>query len=119
MPEGFHSGPLFFDTTTAYGHFLIAIGKRNVAQRLRCEHERLMERLRALSPHKNGAAHTPANCPVPPGHHVTATTGTTPLLPKDRAEQALALGLFLSVRTLGRRCHLTRLLTASTAHDLV
>lgn len=112
-------GPLFFDTTTAGGHFLIAIGKRNVAQRLRREHECLMKRLRALSPHKKRGS--PHSCELPrtPGHHVTATTGTIPLLPKDRSEQSLALGLFLSVRTLGRRCHLTRLFTASTAHDLV
>lgn len=65
LPEGFHLEPLFFDTTTAYGLFLIAIGKRNVAQRLRCEHKCLMERPRTLSPHKNGAARTPASRPVP------------------------------------------------------
>lgn len=42
-----------------------------------------------------------------------------PLLPKDRSEQALAFGLFFSAGTLGRRCHLTRLLATSTVHDLV
>ena len=112
-------GPLFFDTTTAGGHFLIAIGKRNVAQRLRCEHECLMKRLRALSPHKKRG--NPHSCELPrtPGHHVTATTGTIPLLPKDRSEQSLALGLLLSAGTLGHCRHLARLLAASTAHDLV
>ena len=63
LPEGFHSGPLFFDATTASGHFLIAIGRRNVAQRLCCEHERLIERPHALSPHKNRAARTDASRP--------------------------------------------------------
>ena len=51
--------------------------------------------------------------------HYCALSRTAPLLPKDRAEQALALGLFFSVGTLGRRCHLPRLLAASTAYDLV
>lgn len=54
-----------------------------------------------------------------PGHHATAPTGTAPLLPKYCAEQALAFGLLLSVRTLRHRCHLPRLFAASTAHDLV
>lgn len=99
--------PLFFDTTTATGHFLIAIGKRNVAQRLRCEHGHLMERLRTVSPQKTGQLALPRAAP------------TSPLLPKDRAEQAFALGLFFSVGTLGCGGNLARLLTASAADDLV
>ena len=64
---------------------------------------------------------SPHSCELPrsPGFHVTAPTGTTPLLTKYRAKQTLAFGLFFSVRTLGRRYHLPRLFAASTAHDLV
>lgn len=45
--------------------------------------------------------------------------GATPRLTKNRSEQALALGLFFSVRALGSCHHLTRLLAASSAYDLV
>ena len=54
-----------------------------------------------------------------PGYRVIRLTSTTPLLSKDRSEQALAFGLFFSAGTLGNRCNLARLLAASTAHDLV
>ena len=53
------------------------------------------------------------------GYRVIRLTSTASLLPKDRRKQSLALGLLLSTGTLGRRCHLTWLLAASTAHDLV
>ena len=43
LPEGFRLEPLFFDTTTASGHFLIAIGKRNVVQCQRSEQGHLMK----------------------------------------------------------------------------
>lgn len=54
-----------------------------------------------------------------PGFRVAAPTGTAPLLPKDRSEQSLVLGLFFSVGTLGCGCYLAWLLAASAADDLV
>ena len=64
---------------------------------------------------------SPHSCELPrsSSYRIAAPTGTTPLLPKDRSEQALAFGLFFSVGTLGNRCHLTRLFAVSTTHDLV
>lgn len=68
---------------------------------------------------KTGAVRTPASCPRNLGFRVAVPTGTAPLLPKDRSEQALAFGLFFSAGTLGNRCNLARLLATSTVHDLV
>lgn len=64
---------------------------------------------------------SPHSCELPraPGYRVIRLTSATPLLTKYRAKQTLAFGLFLSVGALGHRCHLTRLLAASTAYDLV
>lgn len=74
---------------------------------------------RHVSPQKKRGNSHPCELPHTPGFHATALTSTTPLLTKNRSEQSLAFGLLLSVRTLRRRCHLTRLLAAPTAHDLV
>ena len=74
---------------------------------------------RHASAHKNRGSSHSREPPRAPGYRVIRLTGITPLLTKNRSEQALAFGLLLSTGTLGRRCHLTWLLAASTAHDLV
>ena len=81
-----------YDYTTAGGHFLIAIGKRNVAQRLRCEHERLMERPRALSSHKNGAARTPASYPVALTFKLQHQPAPLPYFPNSAPSRPRRLG---------------------------
>ena len=83
----------------------------------------LAETLRQFGCHipaiqKRGGPHF-CEAPRVPGYRVIRPTSTAPLLPKNRCEQSFAFGLFLSVGTLGSCCHLTRLLAASTAHDLV
>lgn len=83
----------------------------------------LAETLRPFGCHvpaiqKRGSPHS-RELPRAPDYRAVMSAGTTPLLTKNRSEQALALGLFFSVGTLGSCRHLTWLLAASTAHDLV
>ena len=83
----------------------------------------LAETLRLFGCHipaiqKRGDSH-PCEPPRAPSYRVIRLTSTAPLLPKNRAEQALAFGLFLSVGTLGCGRNLPRLLTASATYNLV
>ena len=59
----------------------------------------------ALATKKRGSSHS-RELPRSPNYHTAAPAGTAPLLPKDRAEQALTFGLFFSIGALGCSRHL-------------